>query len=63
MRLLGGRLTIESTPGSGTLVQVVVPILEKQDEDRLDWDERWHRQRRYAKSLTSDTVCLMRKSL
>ena len=32
VRLLGGRLTIESTPGSGTLVQVVVPILEKQDE-------------------------------
>ena len=29
VRLLGGRLTIESTPGSGTLVQVVVPILEK----------------------------------
>ena len=27
VRLLGGRLTIESTPGSGTLVQVVVPIL------------------------------------
>ena len=34
VRLLGGRLTIESTPGSGTLVQVVVPILEKQIEDR-----------------------------
>ena len=32
VRLLGGRLTIESTPGSGTLVQVVVPILEKQIE-------------------------------
>jgi PAS domain S-box-containing protein len=30
VRLLGGRLTIVSTPGSGTLVQVVVPILEKQ---------------------------------
>jgi signal transduction histidine kinase len=30
VRLLDGRLTIESTPGSGTLVQVVVPILEKQ---------------------------------
>jgi two-component system sensor histidine kinase DegS len=30
VRLLGGRLTIESTPGSGTLIQVVVPILEKQ---------------------------------
>jgi PAS domain S-box-containing protein len=28
VRLLGGRLSIESTPGSGTLVQVVVPILE-----------------------------------
>jgi len=32
VRLLGGRLTIESTPGSGTLVQVVVPILEKQSD-------------------------------
>ena len=32
-RLLGGRLTIESAPGSGTLVQVVVPILEKQSEE------------------------------
>ena len=32
-RLLGGRLTIESTPGSGTLVQVVVPIVEQQDEE------------------------------
>ena len=32
MRLLGGRLTIESTPGSGTLVQVAVPILEKREE-------------------------------
>ncbi len=32
VRLLGGRLTIESKPGSGTLVQVVVPILEKQIE-------------------------------
>jgi PAS domain S-box-containing protein len=30
VRLLGGRLTLESTPGSGTLVQVVVPILERQ---------------------------------
>ena len=29
VRLLGGRLTIESAPGSGTLVQVVAPILEK----------------------------------
>ncbi len=32
VRLLDGRLTIESKPGSGTLVQVVVPILEKQLE-------------------------------
>ena len=32
VRLLGGRLMIESTLGSGTLVQVVVPILEKQTE-------------------------------
>ncbi|MGO9114076.1 MAG: PAS domain S-box protein [Thermoguttaceae bacterium] len=31
-RLLGGRLIIESTPDSGTLVQVVIPILEKQTE-------------------------------
>ena len=31
-RLLGGRLTIESKPGSGTLVQAIVPILEKQIE-------------------------------
>ena len=29
-RLLGGRLTIESSPESGTLVRVIVPILEKQ---------------------------------
>ena len=33
VRLLGGRLTIESTPGSGTLVQVVVPIVERQSEE------------------------------
>ena len=33
VRLLGGRLTIESTPGSGTLVQVVVPIVEQQEEE------------------------------
>jgi two-component system sensor kinase len=32
VRLLGGRLTIESTPGSGTLVRVVVPILEKHND-------------------------------
>lgn len=32
-RLLGGKLTIESTPGSGTLVQVVVPVLEMQAEE------------------------------
>ena len=32
VRLLGGRLTIETAPGSGTLVQVVVPILERQDK-------------------------------
>jgi PAS domain S-box-containing protein len=29
VRLVGGRLTIESTPGSGTLVEVAVPILER----------------------------------
>lgn len=33
VRLLGGRLTIESTPGSGTVVEVVVPILEKPGEE------------------------------
>jgi PAS domain S-box-containing protein len=33
VRLLGGRLTIESTPDSGALVQVVVPILEKQGKE------------------------------
>lgn len=32
VRLLGGRLTIDSKPGSGTLVQVVVPIVERRDE-------------------------------
>jgi signal transduction histidine kinase len=32
VRLLGGRLTIESRPGSGTLVQVVVPVVERQNE-------------------------------
>ena len=36
VRLLGGRLTIESKPGSGTLVQVVVPILEKRDGKELN---------------------------
>jgi len=33
VRLLGGRLTIESKRDSGTLVQVVVPIVEKPAED------------------------------
>jgi signal transduction histidine kinase len=33
VRLLGGRLTIASAPGSGTLVRVVVPIVEKQNEE------------------------------
>ena len=32
VRLLGGRLTIESRPDSGTLIQVVVPLLEKPAE-------------------------------
>lgn len=32
VRLLGGRLAIDSTLNSGTLVQVVVPILEKHEE-------------------------------
>ena len=31
VRLLGGQLTIESKPGVGTLVQVVVPIVERQE--------------------------------
>ncbi len=31
-RLLGGRLTIESSPDSGTLLEVVVPVLEKPAE-------------------------------
>ncbi|NLY00009.1 MAG: PAS domain S-box protein [Rhodopirellula sp.] len=33
VRLLGGRLSIESAPASGTVVQVVVPILEQQNKD------------------------------
>jgi signal transduction histidine kinase len=33
VRLLGGHLAIESEPDAGTLVQVVVPIVEKQNED------------------------------
>jgi signal transduction histidine kinase len=33
VRLLGGRLTIESTPDSGTRVQVAVPIVERQNEE------------------------------
>ena len=33
VRLLGGRLTIESTPGSGTTIQAVVPIVEQQNEE------------------------------
>ena len=32
VRLLGGRLTIESKPDSGTLLQVIVPILKKPTE-------------------------------
>jgi PAS domain S-box-containing protein len=32
VRLLGGQLTTQSRPGSGTLVQAVVPIVEKQGE-------------------------------
>jgi two-component system sensor histidine kinase DegS len=32
VRLLGGRLTIETAPGSGTLIRVVVPILERQSD-------------------------------
>lgn len=32
VRLLGGRLTIDSKPGSGTLIQVVVPVVERGDE-------------------------------
>jgi PAS domain S-box-containing protein len=33
VRLLGGRLNVESAPDSGTLVQVVVPILERHSEE------------------------------
>jgi len=33
VRLLGGRLSIESKPGSGTLVRVVVPIVERKGEE------------------------------
>jgi PAS domain S-box-containing protein len=33
VRLLGGRLTIDSTPGSGTRIQVVVPIVETPNEE------------------------------
>jgi PAS domain S-box-containing protein len=33
VRLLGGRLTIESKPGSGTLIQAAVPIVERQSEE------------------------------
>ena len=32
VRLLGGRLTIETAPGSGALIRVVVPILERQND-------------------------------
>jgi PAS domain S-box-containing protein len=32
VRLLGGRLVIDSKPGSGATIQVVVPILERQNE-------------------------------
>jgi len=32
VRLLGGRLTIQSQPGNGTLVRAVVPIVERQEE-------------------------------
>jgi len=32
-RLLGGRVTIETKPGFGTLVQAVVPIVERQNEE------------------------------
>jgi signal transduction histidine kinase len=32
VRLLGGRLTVESAPNCGTLVQVVVPIMERQND-------------------------------
>ena len=33
VRLLGGQLAIESKPDSGTLVQVVVPIVERHDRE------------------------------
>jgi signal transduction histidine kinase len=33
VRLLGGQLTLESAPGAGTLVQVVVPVVERPDTE------------------------------
>ncbi len=33
VRLLGGRLTIDSKPDSGTMIQAIVPIMEKLTED------------------------------
>ena len=33
VRLLGGRLSIESKPGRGTLLQVVAPIVEQKGDD------------------------------
>jgi signal transduction histidine kinase len=32
VRILGGRLTVQSAPGSGTLVQALLPIVERGDE-------------------------------
>jgi signal transduction histidine kinase len=34
VRLLGGRLTIESKPDSDTLIQVIVPILKSRRKNR-----------------------------
>jgi len=35
VRLLGGRLTIDTKPGAGTLVEVVIPVVERQDGPEL----------------------------
>jgi signal transduction histidine kinase len=35
VRLLGGQLVIDSRPGSGTYVRVVVPIVEWQNDDKI----------------------------
>jgi len=39
VRLLGGRLSIESTPGAGTVIQVSVPIVEASVEHQAEPEE------------------------